>query len=74
MQPLEDGRYDALIVHAEHGSDGVVHVELTLTSGPHKGEVVSLRATSITRDPIDLLALPATLTVVDGVPDVSIDD
>ena len=73
MQPLEDGSYDALIVHAEQGADGAVHVELTVTSGPHKGEVVSLRAAQMTKDPIDLLALPAILTVIDGVPAVALE-
>ena len=60
---LADGTYDA--------SDGQpVTVELTIVVGPAKGEVVSLRASGFQGDPLDLLGVPATLTVAGGVPSV----
>lgn len=60
---LPDGTYDALIVDAADG-----RLEVTITTGDHKGEVVMLRGSFPGRDDIDLLAEPATLTVTDGVP------
>jgi hypothetical protein len=35
--------------------------------------MVTVRATGLTRGPLDLLAVPATLTVIDGEPSVTID-
>ena len=60
---LPDGTYDALIVDAVDG-----HLEVTITSGDHKGDVVMLRGGFPGKSDLDLLAEPATLTVVDGVP------
>lgn len=60
---LPDGTYEALIVDAADG-----RLEVTITTGDHKGEVVMLRGGFPGRDDLDLLAEPATLTVVDGVP------
>jgi len=60
---LPDGTYDALIVDAVDG-----RLEVTITSGDHKGEVVVLRGSFAGKDDVDLLAEPATLTVLDGVP------
>ncbi|HKE74258.1 MAG TPA: hypothetical protein VKB57_11620 [Acidimicrobiales bacterium] len=67
---LVDGAYDALVVDAEATGDGAARVELTIVAGPAKGEVVALRAEGLRGDPIDLLGVPATLTVRDGVPSV----
>ena len=60
---LPDGTYDALIVDAHED-----RLEVTITSGDHKGQVVILRGSFAGRQDIDLLAEPATLTVADGVP------
>jgi hypothetical protein len=70
---LPDGTYDVLIVDAETGDDGSVGVELAITSGEHKGEVVRLRGRFPGRDELDLLAAPATLVVSDGQPRVTLD-
>jgi len=67
---LADGTYDALVVDAEAGDDGSVGVELTIVAGPAKGEVVALRTAGLTGDPLDLLGVPATITVRDGEPSV----
>jgi hypothetical protein len=67
---LADGSYDALVVDAEATEDGTVGVELTIVAGPAKGEVVALRASGLAGDPLDLLGVPATITVSDGVPSV----
>lgn len=69
---LEDGTYDAIVFDADRERDGgATTVELTLLSGPHKGEVVSLRTTDWSGDALDLLAVPATITVTDGQPSVT---
>ena len=71
---LEDGRYDALIVDATtDGDDGLLGLEVTITSGAHKGEVVFLRGRFDGRDELDLLATPATLVVSDGQPRLTLD-
>lgn len=63
--PLEDGRYDAFIVWADAHDDGIA-LELTITSGTHRGDVVNIvTSTFATRDAIDLVGLPCTL-IVDG--------
>ncbi len=67
---LEDGIYDVLVVDAEavDAPEGAIRVELTIIAGPSKGEVFSLTAVGLGRDPLDLLAEPGTVTVADGVP------
>jgi hypothetical protein len=48
--PLADGVYDAFIVWAEERDDGAIALDLTITTGVHKGEVVSVRATDAPQD------------------------
>jgi hypothetical protein len=67
---LTDGVYDALVVDAEERDPGTVAVELTIVAGPAKGEVVALVSSGWSGDPLDLLGVPATLTVRDGEPSV----
>ena len=68
-----DGRYDAIVVDADAGADDAVVLELAIAAGEHKGEVVTVTAAGLGRDPLDLLAVPATLTVVDDEPTVSLE-
>lgn len=70
---LPDGRYDVLIVDARTDDDGTVHVDVTVTSGAHKGEVVAIRGRFPGTDELDLLAAPATLVVSEGQPTVTLD-
>jgi hypothetical protein len=64
---LNDGRYDAFIVWADARDDDRIAYELTLTTGVHKGEVITVIARS-TADPIALIGLPCMLVVEDGQP------
>ncbi len=78
MAVIPDGRHDVLIVDAETDEQGVVHFELAITTGPHKGEVVRIAgsgggASGAGKDPIDLLGLPATLIVEEGRPRLVMD-
>lgn len=66
---IEDGHYEALVVDVD-GDDSGARIELTIVAGPHKGEVVAVRAAGLRRDPVDLLGLPATLTVAGGRPHI----
>ena len=74
---IADGSYDAFVVDAEVSDDGAgvrrTVLELTLLDGAHKGEVVSVSADDLRRSEIDLLGLPATLTVSGGQPSVRLD-
>jgi hypothetical protein len=60
---LVDGRYDAFILAAESRGDAVA-ITFTITTGPHRGDVVDLVSTQFaTRDPMALIGLPCTLVV-----------
>lgn len=67
---LPDGTYEALVVDTSQHDDGSVAVDLTIIAGPAKGQVVTVRATGLGGDPLDLLSVPATLTVEGGAPSV----
>jgi hypothetical protein len=71
--PLPDGTYDAMVVDAREQEDGSVAVDLTIIAGPAKGDVVTLRASALDGDPLDLLGIPATITVADGEPSVRLE-
>ncbi len=63
MSLLDDGAYDAFIVRAEQRDDGVA-LELTITAGTHRGDVVNIvTSTFAPRDGLDLIGLPCTLVV-----------
>ena len=68
MPELDDGTYDVIVVDAEERPGGAVAIELAVSSGSHRGELVSLVARGLGRSCTDLLAAPATLTVTDGRP------
>jgi hypothetical protein len=70
---LPDGRYDAFIVDV-NVEDDVATLELTILAGEHKGAVVSVSARGLGRGETDLIGMPATLVVEDGVPRVTVDD
>lgn len=67
---LDDGTYDALVFDADDADDGGIDVELTILAGEHKGSVVSVHVDGWSGDALDLLGIPATLTVADGTPSV----
>ena len=65
MTPLADGSYDAFIVWADQHDNGVA-LELTITTGAHRGDVINIvTSTFAARDALDLVGLPCTL-VIDG--------
>ena len=70
---LPDGRYDALVVDANTDGEAIA-IELTILGGEHKGEVVALRATGLDRDELELLGMPGTLHVENGVPRLVVDE
>jgi hypothetical protein len=69
---LPDGTYDVVVVDATADNDALA-IEITILSGAHKGDVVGIRATGLDVDELDLLGLPGTLTVEDGVPRFLVD-
>ncbi len=84
MSLLPDGEHDAFVIdataHTVAGADTTVEgsgrlwvLELTIVSGPHKGEVVTVHASQLDGDEFDLMGMPASLTVIDGNPTVRID-
>ena len=74
--PVPDGTYDVFVVDAlahPDQPDSVTSVEVTIVAGGLKGEVLVLGARGISGSDIDLIGMPATLTVIDGVPALVID-
>lgn len=73
MRPvLEDGTYDVLVVDAE-ATEGGIRLDLTVVAGPHKGEVITLGARGLHRDPLDLLGVPGTVVVAEGRPRLTLE-
>lgn len=70
---LLDGTYDVFVVDAAVDGDSAT-LELTVLAGEHKGEVVAVTAVGLGIDELDLLGMPGTLTVENGVPRVAIDE
>ncbi|MGH2684678.1 MAG: hypothetical protein ACRDJP_04335 [Actinomycetota bacterium] len=66
---LDDGTYDAIVFDVDD-TDGATVISFTIAAGARRGEVVELRSSSWKGDPIELLGIPATITVVDGEPRV----
>ena len=69
---LPDGVYDVFVVDADD-ADGGTSLDLTITSGEFKGQVLSVASATSLGDPIELLGMPATLTIAFGAPSVTID-
>jgi hypothetical protein len=76
MTPLPDDIYDVIVVDADVDADGELHLEVTVTLGPHIGRIVRLKKLHVetrrgvldSTDPYSLLGIPGTLRVRDGVP------
>jgi hypothetical protein len=74
MSMLPDDTYDIFILDANDDENAnVVRLELTVTSGSHKGDVDTLRAANLARNVIDLIGQPAQLRVEHGVPTIIFD-
>jgi len=70
---LGDGTYDVIVVDARDTEDGAIHLDLAVASGVHRGEVVQVLWRGLRRPALSLLAMPATLSVAGGVPQVRLD-
>jgi len=70
---IADGTYDVFIVDATPGEAGAWQLELTILAGEHKGEVVTLHATALRGTEFDLIGMPGTLRVTEGVPAFQVD-
>lgn len=73
MSALDDGTYDVIVVDAVARDDGTIAIDLAVSSGSHRGDVITVNASGIDRDCIDLLAMPATLVVTGGRPRLTLD-
>ena len=69
---LEDGLYDALVVDATADGEALA-LDLTILGGAHKGDVVSVRATGLGVDDVEILGMPGTLVVEIGVPTFTVE-
>ena len=72
MCAIEDGSYDVVVIEALEVGDESLLIELVITSGAHRGELVRVHAHSLDVTWVDLLGTPATLTVSHGQPRISL--
>jgi len=72
-QALPDGEYPAFVVDVDDTDAATRTLELTILSGEHKGEVVTIVAEGLAGDYVELIGMPATIVVADGSPTVTID-
>jgi hypothetical protein len=70
---LPDGSYDAFVVDVEGESEGDQRLQLTIVAGEHRGLVVTIATQSPLGSFVDLIGMPATITVSSGEPSVTID-
>ena len=69
---LADGTYDAIVIDATRVDDAndasraYIAIDLAITNGARKGDVVAVRATGADLDAIEVLGLPVTLIVEHG--------
>ena len=73
MSEMADGTYDVFIVDAETIDETTMRVEIAMVSGDDKGDVIAMLGPHLARDPIELLGLPGTLIVRDGVPRLEVE-
>ena len=71
MCAIDDGTYDVVVIEAHEVDDETLLLELVITTGAHRGEVVRVHARSLGAAWTDLLGAPATLTVSEGAPHIS---
>lgn len=69
---LPDGTHDAIVVDAERDDDSM-RLELVITTGPYKGEVVAVRMSNATMDPVNVLGIPARIVVTNNTPHVELE-
>jgi hypothetical protein len=69
---IDDGTYDVVIIEARETGEDALILELVITSGTHRGELVRVHAHSLDVTWVDLLGTPATLTVSHGQPRISL--
>jgi hypothetical protein len=69
---LPDGSYDAFVVDVEEDGDDQ-RLQLTIVVGEHKGLLVTVATRSPLGSFVDLIGMPATITVTGGEPSVTID-
>jgi hypothetical protein len=74
---LPDGSHDAFLMDVHTGTDDLgrplQRLELAVVAGECKGLVVSVLTGEPLGDEIELIGMPATITVEDGEPTVTID-
>lgn len=65
---LSDGAYDVMVIDARPTAEDWTVLELVISAGESKGEVMELRVHGLDLDPVDLLGLPGVVEVHGSVP------
>ena len=70
MPQLDDGVYDGIVIDAKEIGDEAIHIEVALSSGPRKGEIITISARHLRRSWLELLGMPVTISVAHGEPQI----
>jgi hypothetical protein len=73
MCDINDGTYEVVVIEAVEHSDDALALELVISSGAHRGDIVRVIARGLGRAWSDVLGLPAVLTVSDGRPRITLE-
>jgi hypothetical protein len=65
MSAIEDGTHDGVVIDVDERDDDTIALDIALSRGAHKGEVVRVRTTRTERDALTWLGLPVVV-IVDG--------
>jgi hypothetical protein len=71
--PLPDGDYEVFVIDCDEPEGDRRSLDLTIISGPHKGEVLTVVAVGLEGDFTDLIGMPGTVVVVEGRPSLTIE-
>jgi hypothetical protein len=73
VNSIGDGTYDVVVIDADEVGDDTLVLELVVSSGLHRGEIVRVNARGLGRTWVDVLGVAGTLVVTDGRPRVALD-
>jgi hypothetical protein len=73
MRDIGDGTYEVMVIEAAEIADNTLALDLVITAGAVRGEIVHVTARGLDVTWTDVLGRPATLTVSAGSPHIALE-
>jgi hypothetical protein len=73
LVPLPDGQYEVFVIDCDEPDGDRRSMDLTIVSGAHKGEVLTIVAVGLEGDFTELIGMPGTVVVTEGRPTLTIE-